>query len=47
MNVAESSVRFSITVIVRALLVLLFGYACVKLLGVELKPDTEQPGLVG
>jgi hydrophobic/amphiphilic exporter-1 (mainly G- bacteria), HAE1 family len=46
MNVAESSVRYPITVIVRVLLVLVFGYVCVKFLSVELKPDTEQPVLV-
>jgi hydrophobic/amphiphilic exporter-1 (mainly G- bacteria), HAE1 family len=46
MNVAESSVRYPISVIVRVLLVLVFGYVCVKFLSVELKPDTEQPILV-
>ena len=46
MNIAESSVRFPITVIVRVLLVLVFGYVCVTFLSVELKPDTEQPVLV-
>ncbi len=46
MNVAEQSVRFPITVIVRVLLVLVFGYVCVSFLSVELKPDTEQPVLV-
>ena len=46
MNVAESSVRFPITVIVRVLLVIVFGYVCVTFLTVELKPDTEQPVLV-
>ena len=43
MNVAESSVRFPITVIVRVLLVLVFGYVCLTFLTVELKPDTEYP----
>ncbi|AFM24212.1 efflux RND transporter permease subunit [Desulfomonile tiedjei] len=46
MNIAESSVRLPITVIVRVLLVLVFGYVCVTFLIVELKPDTEQPVLV-
>jgi hydrophobic/amphiphilic exporter-1 (mainly G- bacteria), HAE1 family len=46
MNVAESSVRYPITVIVRVLLVIVFGYVCMKFLSVELKPDTEQPTLV-
>lgn len=46
MNVAESSIRFPITVIVRVLLVLVFGYVCVTFLRMELKPDTEQPILV-
>ncbi len=46
MNIAESSVRLPITVIVRVLLVLVFGYVCVTFLTVELKPDTEQPVLV-
>ena len=43
MNVAESSVRFPITVIVRVLLVLVFGYVCLTFLKVELKPDTQPP----
>jgi HAE1 family hydrophobic/amphiphilic exporter-1 len=46
MNVAESSVRFPITVIVRVLLVIVFGYVCLTFLVVELKPETEQPVLV-
>jgi len=46
MNVAESSVRFPITVIVRVLLVIVFGYVCSTFLPVELKPDTQQPVLV-
>jgi HAE1 family hydrophobic/amphiphilic exporter-1 len=46
MNVAESSVRYPISVIVRVLLVLVFGYVCMKFLSVELKPDTEQPMLI-
>jgi HAE1 family hydrophobic/amphiphilic exporter-1 len=46
MNVAEASVRFPITVIVRVLLVIVFGYVCLTFLVVELKPDTEQPVLV-
>ena len=46
MNLAESSVRYPISVIVRVLLVIVFGYVCVQFLGVELKPDTEQPVLV-
>ncbi|HMK33537.1 MAG TPA: efflux RND transporter permease subunit [Desulfomonilaceae bacterium] len=46
MNVAESSVRFPITVIVRVLLVIVFGYVSVTFLSVELKPETEQPILV-
>ncbi|HMK35078.1 MAG TPA: efflux RND transporter permease subunit [Desulfomonilaceae bacterium] len=46
MNVAESSVRYPITVIVRVLLVIVFGYVCATFLSVELKPDTEQPLLV-
>ncbi|MGO9117431.1 MAG: efflux RND transporter permease subunit [Desulfomonilaceae bacterium] len=46
MNIAESSVRFPITVIVRVLLVLVFGYVCSTFLSVELKPDTQQPTLV-
>ncbi len=46
MNVAESSVRFPITVIVRVLLVLVFGYVSLTFLTVELKPDTEYPILV-
>lgn len=46
MNVAEASVRFPITVIVRVLLVLVFGYVCMTFLTVELKPETEQPVLV-
>jgi hydrophobic/amphiphilic exporter-1 (mainly G- bacteria), HAE1 family len=46
MNIAESSVRFPITVIVRVLLVLVFGYVSLTFLTVELKPDTEYPILV-
>ncbi|MEW6533287.1 MAG: efflux RND transporter permease subunit [Thermodesulfobacteriota bacterium] len=46
MNVAESSVRFPITVIVRVLLVIVFGYVCSTFLPVELKPDTQSPVLV-
>jgi HAE1 family hydrophobic/amphiphilic exporter-1 len=46
MNIAESSVRFPITVIVRVLLVIVFGYECSTFLSVELKPDTQQPTLV-
>ena len=46
MNIAESSVRFPITVIVRVLLVIVFGYVCSTFLPVELKPDTQQPTLV-
>ena len=46
MNVAESSVKYPITVIVRVLLVIVFGYVCATFLSVELKPDTEQPVLV-
>lgn len=46
MNVAESSVRFPITVIVRVLLVFVLGYVCLTFLSVELKPDTERPVLV-
>jgi len=46
MNVAESSVRYPITVIVRVLLVIVFGYVCATFLSVELKPDTEQPVIV-
>ncbi len=46
MNVAESSVRYPITVIVRVLLVLVFGYVCLTFLTVELKPETEQPVLL-
>ncbi|MGO9121063.1 MAG: efflux RND transporter permease subunit, partial [Desulfomonilaceae bacterium] len=46
MNVAESSVRFPITVIVRVLLVIVFGYVSLTFLTVELKPDTEYPILV-
>ncbi len=46
MNIAESSVRYPITTIVRVLLVLVFGYVCLTFLTVELKPDTEQPVLV-
>jgi HAE1 family hydrophobic/amphiphilic exporter-1 len=43
MNPAESSVRYPITVIVRVLLVLVFGYVCLTFLEVELKPDTQPP----
>ncbi len=46
MNIAESSVRFPITVIVRVLLVIVFGYVSLTFLTVELKPDTEYPILV-
>ncbi len=46
MNIAESSVRYPITVIVRVLLVIVFGYVCSTFLVVELKPDTQQPILV-
>lgn len=46
MNVAESSVRFPITVIVRVLLVIVFGYVCLTFLTVELKPETERPTLI-
>jgi len=46
MNVAESSVRFPITVIVRVLLVFVFGYVCLTFLIVELKPETERPQLM-
>ncbi len=46
MNIAEASVRYPVTVIVRALLVIVFGYVCLTFLTVELKPDTEQPQLV-
>jgi hydrophobic/amphiphilic exporter-1 (mainly G- bacteria), HAE1 family len=46
MNIAESSVRFPITVIVRVLLVIVFGYVSMTFLSVELKPETEQPVLV-
>jgi len=46
MNVAEASVRYPITVIVRVLLVLVFGYVCFTFLSIELKPETEQPVLV-
>jgi len=45
MTVAESSVRFPITVIVRVLLVVVFGYVCLTFLEVELKPDTRMPVL--
>ena len=45
MSIAESSVRFPITVIVRVLLVIVFGYVCSTFLSVELKPDTQQPTL--
>ncbi len=46
MNVAESSVRYPITVIVRVLLVAVFGYVCLTFLPVELKPETEPPVVV-
>ncbi len=46
MNIAESSVRYPITVIVRVLLVIVFGYICLSFLSIELKPETEQPILV-
>ena len=46
MNIAESSVRFPITVIVRVLLVFVFGYVCLTFLTVELKPETDPPVIV-
>ncbi len=46
MNIAESSVRFPITVIVRVLLVIVFGYVSLSFLTVELKPDTDEPILL-
>ncbi|MEJ2718738.1 MAG: efflux RND transporter permease subunit, partial [Deltaproteobacteria bacterium] len=46
MNIAESSVKFPITVIVRVLLVVVFGYVCLTFLTVELKPETEPPVIV-
>ncbi len=46
MNIADSSVRFPITVIVRVLLVIVFGYVSLTFLTVELKPDTEEPILL-
>ncbi len=46
MNIAESSVRFPITVIVRVLLVIVLGYVCLTFLVIELKPETEPPILV-
>ncbi|MDQ1238998.1 MAG: hypothetical protein QG577_1183 [Thermodesulfobacteriota bacterium] len=46
MNFAEASVRYPITVIVRVLLVIVFGYVCFTFLSIELKPETEQPVLV-
>ncbi len=46
MNIAESSVRFPITVIVRVLLVIVLGYVCLTFLVIELKPETEPPVLV-
>ena len=46
MNIAEASVRYPITVIVRVLLVIVFGLVCLTFLTVELKPDTERPQLV-
>lgn len=46
MNVVESSVRYPITVIVRVLLVAVFGYLCLTFLPVELKPETEPPVVV-
>ncbi|MGC8603121.1 MAG: efflux RND transporter permease subunit, partial [Desulfomonilaceae bacterium] len=46
MNIAESSVKFPITVIVRVLLVFVFGYVCSTFLIVELKPNTDIPTLV-
>ncbi len=45
-NITDSSVRFPITVIVRVLLVIVFGYVSLTFLSVELKPETEQPILV-
>ncbi|MDQ7785623.1 MAG: efflux RND transporter permease subunit [Desulfomonilaceae bacterium] len=44
-SLGESSVKFPITVIVRVLLVVVFGYVCMTLLDVELKPDTSPPVL--
>ncbi len=41
MNVTESSIKFPITVIVRLLLVVVFGYVCLGFIDVELKPDTQ------
>ncbi|MEW6533286.1 MAG: efflux RND transporter permease subunit [Thermodesulfobacteriota bacterium] len=46
MNFAESAVRYPITVIVRVLLVIVFGCVAVTFLSVELKPDTQEPILV-
>ncbi len=46
MNIAESSVRYPVTVIVRVLLVIVFGYVSLTFLSVELKPDTEEPILL-
>ena len=45
MKLAESSVKFPITVMVRVLLVFVFGYVCLTFLDVELKPDTSPPVL--
>jgi hydrophobic/amphiphilic exporter-1 (mainly G- bacteria), HAE1 family len=46
MNIAESSVRYPVTVIVRVLLVIVFGFVSLTRLSVELKPDTEEPILL-
>jgi hydrophobic/amphiphilic exporter-1 (mainly G- bacteria), HAE1 family len=45
MKLTESSIKYPITVIVRVLLVAVFGYVCVTFLDVELKPDTSPPVL--
>ena len=45
MKLTESSIKYPITVIVRVLLVAIFGYVCVTSLEVELKPDTSPPVL--
>ena len=47
MNVAESSVRFPITVIVRVVLVIVFGYVSLTFLSVELKPGNRAAGASG
>ncbi|MFH0822220.1 MAG: efflux RND transporter permease subunit [Pseudomonadota bacterium] len=46
MSIAESSVRYPITVIVRVLLVLVFGFVSLTFLTMELKPDTQEPILL-